>query len=159
MPGTGFRMTITAPGEEQLTAGTAVAEGDILLILDNGQGETTLGRIKADCKGTYLVLHEVSAGELATAIGSRTDMLSITVTGGTLDETDWAAVVKNDDALLSSTLREPPTRERTRTILYIVPNHQHCHLSVPNYPKASRDLGTMHLTAVKTWFLLLCRRD
>ena len=100
MPGTGFRMTITAPGEAQLTAGTAVAEGDILLILDNGQGETTLGRIKADCKDTYLVLHEATAGALATAIGSRTDMLSITVTGGTLDESDWAAVVKNDDALL-----------------------------------------------------------
>ena len=100
MPSTGFRMTITAPGEEQLTAGTAVAEGDILLILDNGQGETTLGRIKADCKDTYLVLHEATAGALATAIGSRTDMTHITVTGGTLDETDWTAVTNNKDALL-----------------------------------------------------------
>lgn len=97
---TGFSLTVTAPEEAQLTAGSAVAEGDILVMLGNGQNDAVIGRIKADCKDTYLVIHEVSEGELATAIGSHTDMTRITVTGGTLNKDDWAAVVKNSAALL-----------------------------------------------------------
>ena len=97
---TGFSLTVTAPDDAQLTTGTAVAEGDILVMLSNGQSETVIGRIKADCKDTYLVMENVNAGDLASAIGNHTDMASIIVTSGTLDATDWTAVVKNNGALL-----------------------------------------------------------
>ena len=97
---TGFSLTVTAPEEAQLTAGTAVAEGDILVMLSDGQSETIIGRIKADCKDTYLVMNEVSEGDLATAIGDRTDLISITVTSGTLNEADWGTVRQNQDELL-----------------------------------------------------------
>ena len=97
---TGFSLTVTAPEEAQLTAGTAVAEGDILVMLSDGQSETVIGRIKADCKDTYLVMHEVSEGELATAIGSRTDLTSITVTSGSFNKEDWRAIFYNRPSLL-----------------------------------------------------------
>ena len=97
---TGFSLTVTAPEKAQLTAGTAVAEGDILVMLSDGQSETVIGRIKADCKDTYLVMHEVSEGELATAIGSRTDLTSITVTSGSFNKEDWRAIFYNRPSLL-----------------------------------------------------------
>ena len=97
---TGFSLTVTAPGEAQLTAGTAVAEGDILVMLNDMQSKTVIGRIKADCKDTYLVMHEVSEGELATAIGSRTDLTSVTVTSGSFNKEDWRAIFYNRPSLL-----------------------------------------------------------
>ena len=93
---TEFILNVTAP------AGTTsgAAEGEILMMLDNQQGNTTIGRIKVDCKSTNLVRNNVTAGALAAAIGNRTNLTSITVTSGTLNETDWAAVRKNYAALL-----------------------------------------------------------
>ena len=95
-----FSLTVTAPTEAQVTDGTAVAEGDILVMLSNGQSETIIGRIKAECKDTYLVMHDVSEGDLAAEINNRTDMTRITVTSGTLNEADWEAIHKNYAALL-----------------------------------------------------------
>ena len=94
---TKFILNVTAPAD----ATSGAAEGEILMMLDNQQGNTTIGRIKVDCKSTNLVMNNVTtAGALAKAIGNRTNLTSITVTSGTLNETDWAAVVKNNAALL-----------------------------------------------------------
>ena len=93
---TKFILNVTAPAD----AASGAAEGEILVMLDNQQGNTTIGRIKVDCKSTNLVMNNVSAGGLATAIGNRTNLTSITVTSGTLKDTDWAAVVKNNATLL-----------------------------------------------------------
>ena len=97
---TGFSLTVTAPGEAQLTAGTAVAEGDILVMLNDGQSETVIGRIKADCKDTYLVMHDVTEGDIATKIGDRYDLTSITVTSGSFGKEDWRSIFYNRPSLL-----------------------------------------------------------
>ena len=88
---TKFILNVTAPTDE--TSGAA--EGEILMMLDNQQGNTTIGRIKVDCNSTNLLMNNVTPGALATAIGNRTNLTSITVISGTLNETDWAAVRKN----------------------------------------------------------------
>ena len=93
---TKFILNVTAP--DGATSGAA--EGEILVMLDNQQGSTTIGRIKVDCKSTNLVMNKVTAGALATEIGNRTDLTSITVTSGTLNKADWEAVRKNYTALL-----------------------------------------------------------
>ena len=93
---TEFILTVIAPAD----ATSGAAEGEILMMLDNQQGNTTIGRIKVDCKSTNLLRNNVTPGALATAIGNRTNLTSITVTSGTLNETDWAAVRKNYAALL-----------------------------------------------------------
>ena len=92
---TEFILNVTAPAN----ATSGAAEGEILMMLDNQQGNTTIGRIKVDCKSTNLLRNNVTAGALATAIGNRTNLTSITVTSGTLNEADWAAVRKNYAAL------------------------------------------------------------
>ena len=92
---TEFILTVKAPAD----ATSGAAEGEILMMLDNQQGSTTIGRIKVDCNSTNLLMNNVTAGALATAIGNRTNLTSITVTSGTLNETDWAAVRKNSAAL------------------------------------------------------------
>ena len=97
---TGFSLTVTAPEEAQLTAGSAVAEGDILVMLGNGQNDAVIGRIKADCKDTYLVMENVNAGDVAEATGSRYDLTSITVTSGTLDKEDWLSVTQSSQKTL-----------------------------------------------------------
>ena len=71
-------------------------------MLDNGQGSTTIGQLTvAACSltGTELKAGGVQPGELATAIGDRTDLTSVTVTSGTLNETDWAAVKQSKSTL------------------------------------------------------------
>ena len=97
---TGFSLTVTAPEEAQLTAGSAVAEGDILVMLGNGQNEAVIGRIKADCKDTYLVMHDVTEGDIATKIGDRYGLTSVTVTSGSFGKEDWRAIFINRASLL-----------------------------------------------------------
>ena len=92
---TKFILNVTAPTD----ATSGAAEGEILMMLDNQQGNTTIGRIKVDCNSTNLLMNNVTAGALATEIGNRANLTSITVTSGTLNETDWAAVRKNSAAL------------------------------------------------------------
>ena len=90
---TGFTLTVTAPAD--ITSG--VATGEILVMLDNKKGSTTIGRIPVAC--TQITLGNVSEGQLAKLIGSRTDLTSITVTSGTLNDADWNAIRRNEWAL------------------------------------------------------------
>ena len=86
-------LTVTAPAD--ITSG--VATGEILVMLDNKKGSTTIGRIPVAC--TQITLGNVSKGQLAKLIGSRTDLTSITVTSGTLNDADWNAIRQNEWAL------------------------------------------------------------
>ena len=86
---TGFTLTVTAPDTD--------SEGEILVMLDNKKGSTTIGRIPVKTAGgivdgTSLKAGGLSAGDLADLIGSRTDLTSITVTSGEINDDDWAAV-------------------------------------------------------------------
>ena len=114
---TAFTLTVTAPTEAQLNAGTADAEGEILVMLDNGQGSTTIGRLKVAVtniviNGTELTASNLEAGKLAETINNHTDLTSITVTSGTLDETDWAAIKQSNGSLVTIDL-EGATYEGT----------------------------------------------
>ena len=80
---TGFTLTVTAPDTD--------SEGEILVMLDNKKGSTTIGRITVFC-GTELTIGNLQPGQLATLIGSRIDLKSITVTSGEINDDDWAAV-------------------------------------------------------------------
>ena len=86
---TAFTLTVTAPDTD--------SEGEILVMLDNKKGSTTIGRIPVKAsstllEGTTLTGKSVKPGDLAAAIGSRNDLTSITVTSGTINKDDWAAV-------------------------------------------------------------------
>ena len=86
-------LTVTAPAD--ITSG--VATGEILVMLDNKKGSTTIGRIPVAC--TQITLGNVSKGQLAKLIGSRTDLKSITVTSGEINDDDWEAIKRNKDML------------------------------------------------------------
>lgn len=91
---TGFTLTVTAPDTD--------SEGEILVMLDNKKGSTTIGRIPVKATqsivdGTSLKAGGLSAGDLADLIGSRTDLTSITVTSGEINDDDWAAVKSHAD--------------------------------------------------------------
>lgn len=82
-------LTVTAP--------TTDSEGEILVMLDNKKGNTTIGRIPVKATqsivdGTSLKAGGLSAGDLADLIGSHTGLTSITVTSGEINDDDWAAV-------------------------------------------------------------------
>ena len=91
---TGFTLTVTAPAD--ITSG--VATGEILVMLDNKKGSTTIGRIPVFC-GTELTIGNLQPGQLATLIGSRIDLKSITVTSGEINDDDWEAIKRNKDML------------------------------------------------------------
>lgn len=91
---TGFTLTVTAPAD--ITSG--VATGEILVMLDNKKGSTTIGRITVFC-GTELTIGNLQPGQLATLIGSRIDLKSITVTSGEINDDDWEAIKRNKDML------------------------------------------------------------
>ena len=103
---TNFTLNVTAPSEARLNAGTAAIEGEILVMLDNQQGSTTIGRLKVivsnryTIEGTTLTAFALQSGELAEAIGEEhTNLTSITVTSGTLNGDDWAAIRKSISTL------------------------------------------------------------
>ena len=104
---TNFTLNVTAPSEARLNAGTAAIEGEILVMLDNQQGSTTIGRLKVAVNkyiidGTTLTACALQPGELAKAIGEdHPDLTSITVTSGTLNEEDWAAIKANNSSLVT----------------------------------------------------------
>ena len=80
-----------------VTAPNTDSEGEILVMLDNKKGSTTIGRIpvkavKSIVDGTTLKAGGLTEGELAAAIGSHTGLTSITVTSGEINDDDWAAV-------------------------------------------------------------------
>ena len=79
-----------------ITSGAAT--GEILVMLDNKKGSTTIGRITVFC-GTELTIGNLQPGQLATLIGSRIDLKSITVTSGEINDDDWEAIKRNKDML------------------------------------------------------------
>ena len=90
---TKFALNVTAPAD--ITSGAAT--GEILVMLDNKKGNTTIGRIpvkavKSIVDGTTLKAGGLTGGDLAAAIGSHTGLTSITVTSGEINDDDWAAV-------------------------------------------------------------------
>ncbi len=74
-----------------ITAPATASKGEILVMLDNKKGSTTIGRIFVSC-GSVLTVGNLQPGDLAILIGSHTDLTSITVTSGEINETDWTAV-------------------------------------------------------------------
>ena len=89
-----LNLTVTAPAD--ITSGAAT--GEILVMLDNKKGSTTIGRITVFC-GTELTIGNLQPGQLATLIGSRIDLKSITVTSGEINDDDWEAIKRNKDML------------------------------------------------------------
>ena len=87
-------LTVTAPAD--ITSGAAT--GEILVMLDNKKGSTTIGRIYVSC-GTTLTVGNLQPGQLAALIGSHTDLTAITVTSGTINKEDWEAVRNNGGSL------------------------------------------------------------
>lgn len=90
---TGFTLTVTAPDE--------ASEGEILVMLDNKKGSTTIGRISVKAsstllEGTTLTGKSVKPGDLKAAIGSRNDLTSITVESGEINYGDWGAIRNNE---------------------------------------------------------------
>lgn len=91
-PGKEFTLNLTSPADKD-------SEGEVLVMLDNKQGNTTIGRIKVDSKSTYLLLQDAAAGKIAEAIEGRTDLESI-VASGSFNKTDWDAIAANRNTLL-----------------------------------------------------------
>lgn len=87
----GWKVVINNDLSINVTAPDADSEGEILVMLDNKKGSTTIGRITVFC-GTELTIGNLQPGQLATLIGSRIDLKSITVTSGEINDDDWAAV-------------------------------------------------------------------
>ncbi len=85
---TGFTLTVTAPDTD--------SEGEILVMLDNKKGSTTIGRIPVKTAGgivgNVLKADGLASGQIASLINGRTDLTSITVTSGEINDDDWAAV-------------------------------------------------------------------
>ena len=102
--GTKFTLTVTAPAD--ITSG--VATGEILVMLDNKKGSTTIGRIPVAC--TQITLGYVSEGQLAKLIGSRTDLT-------TLNGADWNAIRRNEWAL--RTLDLAGATYNTNNLIYV----------------------------------------
>ncbi len=88
---TGFTLTVTAPDTD--------SEGEILVMLDNKKGSTTIGRIPVKTAGgivDYVLKADgLSAGDLADLIGSRTDLTAVILTNCTLSSSDWSAIRNN----------------------------------------------------------------
>lgn len=89
---TGFTLTVTAPNED--------SEGEILVMLDNKKGSTTIGRIPVKTAGgivgTELKADGLTYGQIANLIGGRTDLTSVVLKNCTLSSSDWSAIRKNE---------------------------------------------------------------
>ena len=94
----GWKVVINDDLSINVTAPDADSEGEILVMLDNKKGSTTIGRITVFC-GTELTIGNLQPGQLATLIGSRIDLKSITVTSGEINDDDWEAIKRNKDML------------------------------------------------------------
>ena len=94
----GWKVVINDDLSINVTAPTTDSTGEILVMLDNKKGSTTIGRITVFC-GTELTIGNLQPGQLATLIGSRIDLKSITVTSGEINDDDWEAIKRNKDML------------------------------------------------------------
>lgn len=90
-PGKEFTLNLTSPADKD-------SEGEVLVMLDNKQGNTTIGRIKVDSKSTYLVIKDATAGKIAEAI--REHDMEYIVASGSFNKTDWNAIAANRNTLL-----------------------------------------------------------
>lgn len=88
---TTFTLTVTAPDTD--------SEGEILVMLDNKKGSTTIGRIPVKTAGgivgTELKADGLASGQIAALIGSRTDLTSVVLTNCNLSSSDWSAIRNN----------------------------------------------------------------
>lgn len=88
---TGFTLTVTAPDTD--------STGEILVMLDNKKGNTTIGRIPVKTAGgivgTELKADGLASGQIAALIGSRTDLTSVVLTNCNLSSSDWSAIRNN----------------------------------------------------------------
>lgn len=89
---TRFTLTVTAPNED--------SEGEILVMLDNKKGSTTIGRMPVKTAGgivgTELKADGLTYGQIANLIGDRTDLTSVVLKNCILSSSDWAAIRKNE---------------------------------------------------------------
>ena len=95
----GWKVVINDDFSINVTAPDADSEGEILVMLDNKKGSTTIGRIKVNCNSTYLYFDNVYTDKLAELIGNSTNLTAITVTSGEINDKDWEAIKQNKDAL------------------------------------------------------------
>ena len=102
---TGFTLTVTAPAD--ITSG--VATGEILVMLDNKKGSTTIGRIPVKTAGgivgTELKADGLASGQIASLINGRTDLTDVILTNCTLSSSDWSAI-RNNKSLVTIDLGE-----------------------------------------------------
>ena len=95
----GWKVVINNDLSINVTAPATDSTGEILVMLDNKKGSTTIGRIKVNCNSTYLYFDHVYTGKLAELIGNSTNLTAITVTSGEINDKDWEAINQNKDAL------------------------------------------------------------
>lgn len=98
---TGFTLTVTAPNED--------SEGEILVMLDNKKGSTTIGRMPVKTAGgivgTELKADGLTYGQIANLIGDRTDLTSVIMTNCVLSSQDWYTI-RNNKSLVTIDLGE-----------------------------------------------------
>lgn len=88
---TGFTLTVTAPDTD--------STGEILVMLDNKKGNTTIGRIPVKTAGGIvgfvLKADGLASGQIASLINGRTDLTDVILTNCTLSSSDWSAIRNN----------------------------------------------------------------
>ena len=94
-------LTVTAPDTD--------SEGEILVMLDNKKGSTTIGRIPVKTAGgivgTELKADGLASGQIASLINGRTDLTDVILTNCTLSSSDWSAI-RNNKSLVTIDLGE-----------------------------------------------------
>lgn len=98
---TGFTLTVTAPNDD--------SEGEILVMLDNKKGSTTIGcmpvKTAGGIVGTELKADGLTSGQIANLVGDRTDLTSVIMTNCVLSSQDWYAI-RNNKSLVTIDLGE-----------------------------------------------------
>ena len=133
-PGKEFTLNLTSPADKD-------SEGEVLVMLDNKQGNTTIGRIKVDSKSTYLVIKDATAGTLYNKINNRTDLESI-VASGSFNKTDWDAIAANRNTLLHLDLENCTYEEGNgEDLIYFTIGSQNIPLKTLRLPQNITKIG------------------
>lgn len=133
-PGKEFTLNLTSPADKD-------SEGEVLVMLDNKQGNTTIGRIKVDSKSTYLLLQNAAAGTLYNKINNRTDLESI-VASGSFNKTDWDAIAANRNTLLHLDLENCTYEEGNgEDLIYFTIGSQNIPLKTLRLPQNITKIG------------------
>ena len=102
---TQITLNLTAPSEADFTDNKAKGSGEVSVLLTDGQGGTVLCKLKVNVPPSYennkLTVYDMKAGELGSHItaASASDMTSLTLLGGELNETDYSEIKKYKAAL------------------------------------------------------------